>query len=91
MIREEMKIGQKGQVVIPKLFRKAMNIVPGSKVIFELREEGILIRKPALKTEKVFEKIAKAGKTVGYLHPHDAYEGELEERFEKMSSDEMRR
>jgi hypothetical protein len=41
-------------------------------------------RKPMLKTEKVFEKIAKAGKTVEYLHPHDAYEGELEERFEKI-------
>jgi hypothetical protein len=37
-----------------------------------------------LKTEEVFEKIAKAGKTVEYLHPHDAYEGELEERFEKI-------
>ncbi|MBE0516188.1 MAG: AbrB/MazE/SpoVT family DNA-binding domain-containing protein [Methanophagales archaeon] len=85
MIREEMKIGRKGQVVIPKMFRKAMSIVPGSKVIFELREEGILIIKPTLKTEKVFEKIAKAkaGKTVEYLHPHEAYEGELEERFEE--------
>jgi len=35
MIMGEMKIGQKGQVVIPMMFRKAMNIVPGTKVIFD--------------------------------------------------------
>lgn len=84
MIMGEMKIGQKGQVVIPKMFRKAMNIVPGTKVIFELKEDGILIRKPTIKTEEVFERIAKAGKTVEDIHPHEAYEGEIEERFKKM-------
>jgi len=41
-----------------------------------------MLSKPVLKTEEVFEKIAQAGKTVEYLHPYDAYEGELEERFE---------
>jgi AbrB family looped-hinge helix DNA binding protein len=64
MIMGEMKIGQKGQVVIPMMFRKAMNIVPGTKVIFE--------------------RIAKAGKTVENIHPHEAYEGEIEERVKKM-------
>jgi hypothetical protein len=43
-----------------------------------------MLSKPILKTEEVFEKIAKAGKTVEYLHSHDAYEGELEERFEDL-------
>ena len=84
MILGEMKIGQKGQVVIPKMLRKAMNIVPGTKVIFELRGEGILIRKPTIKTEEVFERIAKAGKTVEDIHPHEAYESEIEERFKKL-------
>jgi AbrB family looped-hinge helix DNA binding protein len=42
MIKEAMKVGPKGQVVIPKIFREAFGITPGSKVIFELRKEGIL-------------------------------------------------
>ena len=36
------------------------------------------------KTEDVFERIAKAGKTVEDIHPHEAHEGEIEERFKKM-------
>jgi len=36
------------------------------------------------KTEEVFERIAKSGKTVEDIHPHEAYEGEIEERFKKM-------
>ncbi len=36
------------------------------------------------KTEEVFERIAKAGKTVEDIHQHEAYEGEIEERFKKM-------
>ena len=36
------------------------------------------------KYSEVFERIAKAGKTVEDIHPHEAYEGEIEERFKKM-------
>ena len=43
MIKQEMKIGPKGQVVIPKLFREEKNIFPGDKVIIELGAEGIII------------------------------------------------
>ena len=45
MVRLRVKVGPKGQIVIPKLLREAYNIVEGSTVVIEPREEGILIRK----------------------------------------------
>ncbi len=78
MIEEKMKVGPKGQVVIPKVFRKALGIAPGSKVVFELRENEVRIRKPKKDVVRVFEKIAKSGKPVR-VKPHE-YVEELEMR-----------
>lgn len=74
-----MKVGPKGQVVIPKTFRKAMGVAPGSKVIFELREDGILLRKPTADAVEVFERIARSGKSVE-TKPHE-YVEEIEDRY----------
>ncbi len=79
MIEEEMKVGPKGQVVIPKVFRKTIGIGPGSRVVFELRGNELLIKKPAVDVVKVFERIARSGKSVR-VKPHE-YVEELEERF----------
>lgn len=81
MFSKERKVGPKGQVVIPKDFRKEMNIMPGNKVEFEYTEEGILIKKEDEETEKVFERVAKSGEKVTRdIHPHEAYDSEMEER-----------
>lgn len=79
MIREEMKIGPKGQVVIPKVFRKSLGLHPGTKVVFTLREEGVLLKKPRKDVTKVFKEIAESGKSVK-IKP-DEYVEELEKRF----------
>lgn len=79
MIREEMKIGPKGQVVIPKVFRKSLGLHPGTKVVFILREEGLLLEKPREDATKVFKEIAESGKSVK-IKP-DEYVEELEKRF----------
>ena len=79
MIKEEMKVGPKGQVVIPRFFRKTLGLTPGSKVVFELRENGVLLRRPLTDAVKVFEEVALAGKSVR-IKPHE-YVEELEERF----------
>ncbi len=81
MFAKERKVGPKGQVVIPKDFRKEMGIRPGSKVEFEYTDEGIVIRKEDENTEKVFEEVAKSGKQVSRkIDAHESYESELEER-----------
>lgn len=82
MIEEERKVGPKGQVVIPKTFRKSMKIVSGSQVVFEVTDDGILIQKPTGKTEEVFKEVAEKGeKFQGEIHPHEAHDEELEERL----------
>ena len=78
-MEEEMRVGPKGQVVIPKSFRKAMKIAPGSSVLFELRGDELLLRKPTVDAVKVFERIAKSGKSIR-VKPHEYFE-ELEGRF----------
>ena len=62
-IQQKMTVGMKGQVVIPKIFREAEKIMPGNEVIFELKDEGILIRKKEEKDViKIMEQIAKSGR-----------------------------
>ena len=80
MIHEEMKVGPKGQVVIPKAIRKALKIVPGSKVIVSLVDEQVIIEKPSTSSVSVFEKIAKGGPSVPFIEPH-LYEEELKRRL----------
>ena len=45
-----MKVTQKGQVTIPKKFRDRFLLKTNSKVVFEEKEDGILI-KPAKNTD----------------------------------------
>ena len=82
MIKEKMKVGPKGQVVIPKVFRKAFGLHPGSIVIFESDGNRLVIEKPETNTDEIFENIAKSGKTVK-IHPHDAYEEQMEKRWKR--------
>ena len=85
LIREEMKVGPKGQVVIPRAIRKALKIEPGSKVTFTLEDNKAIIEKPAFDAVAVFERIARSGKSVSKVNPH-AYEEELEERHKRALS-----
>ncbi|MBI4257334.1 MAG: AbrB/MazE/SpoVT family DNA-binding domain-containing protein [Thaumarchaeota archaeon] len=75
MLEEEMKVGPKGQVVIPKTLRKVLKIHPGSKVTFRLEEDKVIIHKSQLDTVTVLEKIAKKGRSIK-PDPH-LYEEEL--------------
>jgi len=74
-----MKVGPKGQVVIPHEFRHALHIYPGSRVLFKLKDNKLEIKKPPVDAVSVFRETAKG---IGKLkfEPHEAYEEELEER-----------
>lgn len=85
MLEEEMKIGPKGQVVIPRAMRKALKMEPGSKVRFTLNDDKIILKKPAFDAVAVFQRVAKSGKSISNINPH-AYEEELEERTRRALS-----
>lgn len=44
MVKLKVKVGPKGQIVIPKILRDAYKIKEGGMVFIEPRQEGILIR-----------------------------------------------
>ena len=44
MVKLKLKIGEKGQVLIPKLFREKYRMKEGEEVTVELREEGIFLK-----------------------------------------------
>lgn len=44
MVRFKVKVGPKGQIVIPKFFRDAYGIKEGEVVIIEPKEAGMLIK-----------------------------------------------
>jgi AbrB family looped-hinge helix DNA binding protein len=80
MIQEEMKLGPKGQIVIPKAMRRALKIGPGSRVLVTLSEGQVIIRKPVESAVSVFESVARNGVSVGVVEPH-LYEEELHRRI----------
>lgn len=76
MFEEEMKVGPKGQVVIPRVMRKALKIHPGSRIIFKLDEGKLILEKPTFDAVDVLENIARKGPSVRKIRPH-IYEEEL--------------
>lgn len=81
-----MKVGPKGQVVIPRAIRKALKITPGSKVQITLEDNKAILEKPAFDAVAVFKRVAQSGKSVSYIDPHAAYEEELKERTRRALS-----
>ncbi|MHB1493595.1 MAG: AbrB/MazE/SpoVT family DNA-binding domain-containing protein [Thermoplasmataceae archaeon] len=74
-----MTVGPKGQVVIPSLLRKALKIIPGSKVVIRLEGERLIVEKQKIDTVEIFENIAKNGKSLNEIPSH-SYEKELSGR-----------
>ncbi|MHB2035202.1 MAG: AbrB/MazE/SpoVT family DNA-binding domain-containing protein [Nitrososphaerales archaeon] len=71
IVEEEMRVGPKGQVVIPRVFRSALKINPGSKVVVRLENDRMVLeKKPKLDAAAEFERIAKSGRSVNKISPH---------------------
>jgi AbrB family looped-hinge helix DNA binding protein len=79
MLEEEMTVGPKGQVVIPRAMRKALKIQPGSKVVFRLEDNRAVVEKQSSDSVGILEGVARRGKSVRRISPHE-YELELTQR-----------
>jgi AbrB family looped-hinge helix DNA binding protein len=79
VIEKKVKVGPKGQVVIPRKMRKALKINLGSKVVFRLAGEKLTVENPFFDSVGVFGSIAAKGSSVAKVDTH-AYEEELEAR-----------
>lgn len=86
LLEEEMKVGPKGQVVIPRAMRKALKIEPGSKVLIKMEDDKLILEKPDFDAVAVFTRIAKEINYNKEIDPHEAYEEELEERTRRALS-----
>jgi len=75
-----VKVGPKGQIVIPKIFREATGITPRMKVAIEEKENGLLVKKQS-NIYEIFEQIAMKGKSIK-MRPHDSYDEEMKKRTE---------
>ena len=67
MFEEEMSVGPKGQVVIPVALRKTLKITPGSKVIFKLDGDRIILEKLKTDSVSIFREISKKGKSISEI------------------------
>jgi AbrB family looped-hinge helix DNA binding protein len=79
LIAEEMKVGPKGQVVIPRIMRKALKIEPGSKVLFTPEDDKLILKKPSFDGVAAFKKIAEQIHSNEKINPHE-YAEELDLR-----------
>ena len=60
MLQLKVRLGPKGQVVIPKIFRNEFKLIPGNEVIITVEEDkGVLITNAAENIAEKFEDIAK--------------------------------
>ena len=84
ILKTKMKVGPKGQVVIPKEIRDEKKIFPGDEVFIELSDEGILIEKPKRDIVADFERIAKSGKSIDKVDSDKDYAEMMEQRWRKL-------
>jgi len=77
-----MRVGPKGQVVIPASLRQAMKIGPGSEIVFRLEKDKVIIDIPKIEDPvHTLESIALKGKSVSKIDVH-SYEDELDSRHQ---------
>lgn len=82
----KMKLGPKGQVVIPKHFRDDFGLKSGEEVMMNYNGKEIVIRKTASNIAEIARAIARSGRGEK-ITPEKLkalYEREIEERYERV-------
>lgn len=85
ILKTQMTVGPKGQVVIPKLFRDNMGLSSGSKVVVELEESKIVIERSIGNPVKEFERIAKMINSKEKIDSDKDYNEMMKQRWKKSS------
>ena len=82
MFEEIMRVGPKGQVVIPANLRQTMKIGPGSEIVFRIEKDKVIIDVPKIEDPvHTLESIALKGKSVSKIDTH-SYQDEIYSRHE---------
>lgn len=61
MTKFRLKIGPKGQIVIPKPIRDEYQIPPGTVLVLQDSAQGIYLYKPKVNLGELFDQLAKSG------------------------------
>ncbi len=59
MVELKVRIGTKGQVVIPKIFRENYKLYPKEEVIIKAENEGVVIKRQDIDVIAKFREIAR--------------------------------
>jgi len=83
MVRLKVKVGPKGQIIIPKVLRKKYGIKENDQVFLEIREDEIAIRGPK-SIEETLKWIRERRKRIKGREARlgDLVEVDLEEEFD---------
>ena len=82
----KMKMGPKGQVVIPKMFRDDIGLKAGEEVIVERRENEVAIKKTVSNIAEIAKAIAMSGKKrkITMEEIRKGYFEQLDERYARL-------
>lgn len=83
ILHEKMRIGSKGQVVIPKIFRQHFNLTPGDEIVFEETSKGVLIGKPVQDISAFARKAAQEIRHKGKIDLNKEYEEQVGRRLRR--------
>jgi AbrB family looped-hinge helix DNA binding protein len=83
MVKLKLKVGEKGQVLIPKVFRDKYGIREGEEIAMEPRDEGILLKGRPSKEEALLSLRQHASK-IRSLHIKGPKFGELKHTYQEM-------
>jgi len=81
-MRIRRKVGRKGQIVIPKVIREHLGIMPGDEVVMEVREKEVVISSGMSPEDFVEDFCSIVGKKLtGKIDLERLLEQEAEERL----------
>lgn len=89
MVELKVKVGEKGQILIPKILREKYGIQEGKQIAIEPTEEGILIRgRPS--PEELMSRLEKHVETLKRLGVTGPRLGELRKTYLEMEFEEKK-